>query len=85
MLERETLERSKGHDSYVDRIDQHSTGIQAIDEALQLMVGLLRGGISFTEAPMRNTIEYIQYRLAGREDYAPMITALLDLADNVRD
>lgn len=34
---------------------------------------------------MRKTIEYIQLRLAGREDYAPFIKALVDLADSVRD
>lgn len=61
------------------------SGTNGIDEALQLVAGITRGSISFAEAPMRKTVEYIQTKLAGRDEYTPIISSLLGLADSLRD
>lgn len=52
----------------------------AIDEALQLVTGLSNGNIAFSEAPLKKTLGFIKSRIDQREEFAPMIDALIELS-----
>lgn len=55
-VDRSKLERQKEAQQSTDRIHQHSMATNAIDEALQLVMGLINGNIGFAEVHPLQTI-----------------------------
>ncbi|KAM3131375.1 hypothetical protein pb186bvf_016557 [Paramecium bursaria] len=79
-VERDRLQRQQQSDQNIDHIHEHSLATNSIDEALQLTAGLMNGQISFSEAPMKKTINFIKNRIDEKDEYAPIIEALVSIA-----
>lgn len=60
--------------------------LNAIDEALALTGGLLNGNVALAEGrSMVRSIKLIETRLDAHSEYAAMIAALLQMAQNFSD
>ncbi|CAD8080684.1 unnamed protein product [Paramecium primaurelia] len=79
-IQRDKLQRNQQKDQNVEHIHEHQQATTSIDEALSLVQGLSSGNIAFVEAPMKKTLDYIKQKVNSREEYAPLVDALISLS-----
>ncbi|CAD8204593.1 unnamed protein product [Paramecium octaurelia] len=85
-LSKETVNRQKQHQQFLDRVSEHQSAISAVDEAIQLINALINGNISFAEkGTINQAIERINTKTQKTNTVHPIVEALMSLTQNFSD
>lgn len=81
-LQSETLQRSKGHAQFVERINEHQDAISGVDECISLLQGITNTG-SLAQVQVnrfQTQIQAIERKVSQKETLGPLIKVIMELA-----